>query len=119
MSIRGDVQELESLRKEIKALNERRKVLKTKEHVIETRIQDYLSSKNQPGLKHQGNAILIEEKSVHKPLKTKDRDANAIEILAKYNVPNAEQVMKEIMESRKGETVLKSKVKIQKLKSDQ
>lgn len=117
MSIKADVQELESIRAEIKSLNMRRKQLRDKEKIVETRIQDYLRAKNQPGVKHQGTAIIMEEKETRSSKKSKERDTDAMNVLERYGVRDAEKVLKEIMEARKGEPVPKTKLKISKYKN--
>jgi glutamine synthetase adenylyltransferase len=116
MSIKGDVMELESIRFELKGLTDKRKKLKEKEKAVEVRISEYLKSKDQPGLKHHGTAIILEEKDQQAPKKAKDRDVDAMSVLEKYGVKDTEKVLKEIMQARKGETIVKEKLKIKKYK---
>lgn len=117
MSIKSDVMELESIRAEIKSLSARRKKLKEKEKDVEARIKDYLHSKGQHGVKHHGTAIILEEKETRGPKKTKERTQDAICVLEKYGISNADQVLKEIMEARKGDPIPKSKLNIKKYKN--
>lgn len=116
MSIKADVAELETIRMELKLVAEKRKKLKQRELAIQTRIAEYLKSKDQPGVKHQGTAIILEEKEKHSHKKAKERDADAIQVLEKHGIQDAEKVLKEIMEARKGEPILKESLKIQKYK---
>jgi hypothetical protein len=116
MSIKSDVQELESIRSELKNLTSRRKNLKDKEKLVENRIQEYLKAKNQPGVKHQGIAVTIEEKEVSGPKNSKQRDSDAIAVIAKYVNKSPEKVLEEIMEARKGASIFKSKLKMKKFK---
>ena len=116
MSIKADVTELEAIRAEIKILNERRKKLKEREKGIEARIAEYLKAKDQHGVKHHGTAIILEEKERPGPKKPKDRDADAMQVLEKYGVKDTQKALKEIMDARKGEAVVKESLKIKKYK---
>ena len=62
MSIKSDVQELESIRVEIKLINDKKRKLKEKEREVENRITEYLKLNQHPGVKHQGRAIILEQK---------------------------------------------------------
>ena len=117
MSIKADVQELESIRSELKVLASRRKTLKEKEHTVELRIQQFLKSKNQPGVKHQGVAITIEEKEVPGPKNNKQRKEDAIAVISRFIDKSPEKIYEEIMNARKGEIITKSKLKMKKLKN--
>lgn len=118
MSIKTDVMELEAIRAELKTLSFRRKKLREKEQAVEQRIQDYLRSKEQPGLKHNGTAILLEEKEKRTTKKAKDRDRDAASVLEQYGIRDSERVLKEIMEARKGDPIPSAKLKIKKYKGD-
>ena len=114
MSIKSDIIELESLRNELKRLNLQRKNLLKNTKIVEKRIFDYLKSKDQCGLKHQGTAILLEEKEVRKVKKKKDINTTAISILEKYGIKNPEKALNEIIESRKLDPVKKEKLVVKK-----
>jgi len=116
MSIKADVTELESIRAEIKQLNIRRKKLKEKERAAEARIALYLKAKDQPGVKHRGTAVILEEKECSGPKKNKDRDLDAMHVLERYGVKDTEKVLKEILKARKGDAVMKESLKISKIK---
>lgn len=118
MSIKADVTELEAIRGEIKILNERKKKLKEKEKAVEARIAEYLRAKDQPGVKHHGTAIILEEKERPGPKKPKERDADAMTVLEKYGIQDTQKVLKEIMEARKGDSVVKESLKIKKYKGN-
>jgi hypothetical protein len=117
MSIKADVNELESIRAELRHLTARRKVLKAKEKAAEERIALFLKSKDQIGVKHQNVAILIEEKEISGPKKNKERDADAISVLQRYGITEADKVFAEIMQARKGDKILKEKLSLKKLNS--
>ena len=118
MSIKADVTELEAIRSEIKALNEKKKKLKEKEKAVEARIAEYLKAKDQPGVKHHGTAIILEEKERPGPKKPKDRDSDAMQVLEKYGIKDTQKALKEIMEARKGDAVVKESLKIKKYKGN-
>jgi len=116
MSIKADVKELESIRFEIKSLNARRKMLGDKAKIVEARITDYLKSKNTPGVKNNGLAVVLHEKPTSAPKKTKDRDMDAQLVLERYGIKDSQRVLEEIMNARKGEEIIKEKLQIHKYK---
>lgn len=116
MSIKQDMHELQSIRHEIKVLNGRRKSLREKEKDVEQRIQDYLRSKDQPGVKYNGTAIILENKEQRKVKKAKDRDRDALDILEEYGIENGQQVLQRILDARRGDPVPVSKLKFTKYK---
>lgn len=118
MSIKNDVYELESIRNEIKVLNIKRKKLKEKEKQVEIRISEYLKSKEQPGVKYQGTAILLEEKEKPLPKKAKERDMDSISVLEKYGIENPDKVLKELLNARKGDKIVKESLRITKYKGN-
>ena len=62
-SIQGNVQELKEINVEIKRLQNETKKLKKRGQELEKFIISYLNEKEQPGLKYQNTAILIENKA--------------------------------------------------------
>lgn len=119
MSIKGYVSELEIIKNEIKNLNEKKKKLKNRERELMSSISDFLKAHNQPGVKHQGIALVLEEKEKHEPKKSKERDTDAMEILKKYGIQDSEKALKEIMEARKGQKILQETLKFKKIKNGQ
>lgn len=116
MSIRADVNTLTALRAEMKNLRERMKGLRVKEAEVTARIAEYLKVKDTPGLKDNGVAIILEQKETTGRKKAKEGDNDVMSILERYGIRDTEKVLKEITEARKGEKVLKEKLKIQKYK---
>ncbi len=116
MSIKSDINELESIRAELKSLNLKRKKLKEKEKEAELRIAEYLKSKDTPGVKNNGVAVVLEEKEQPGPKKNKDRDLDAIVVLERHGISDPKKVLEEIMTARKGEKTIKPKVKVSKYK---
>jgi len=116
MSIKSDVLELESIRAEIKSLAAKRKELRKREKVVEERIIQYLEIKEQPGLKHHGTAIILEQKEARERKKAKERDMDAKLVLERYGISDADRVLAEVLEARKGNKVPVKKLKIKKYK---
>lgn len=112
-SIQNNVQELKDINNEIKRLQIETKKLKKRAQDIEKNILSYLNEKEQPGLKYQNTAIIIENKAKRVTKPKKDIDANAVKILEEVGVFNAREILSKIAESRKGEQIQMQKVKLQ------
>jgi hypothetical protein len=115
MSIKGDVNELNLINAEIKQLGTRSRTLRKKAKEVEARIITYLNEKEQPGLKYNGTAIVIENKNKRASKKSKDREFDALQILKNNGIQNARDILDEIMEARKGQSIPNQKIKIKKL----
>lgn len=116
MSIQGYVVELQRLKIELKNLNTKRRVLLKQVKDIEAKISAFLKEKDQPGVKYQGTAIILEQKEKPVKKKNKDRDSDAISVLKNYGIDDAENVFKKLMEARKGALEVKETLKITNLK---
>lgn len=117
MSIKNDVMELESIQTEKKILGAKLKKLREREKAIQSRIAEFLRSKDQIGVKHQGTAVVLEEKEVREKKKNKERDADAIAVLRdKFGIADPEKALAEIMEARKGAKLVEEKLHIKKYK---
>lgn len=116
MSIKGYVNELNQLNAEIKRLQARTRLLRQKSKKVEEHIVKYLQEKDQPGVKYKGTAIVMENKPKRLLKKTKEREEDALEVLRSHGVENADKVLKEIMEARKGDSVNTTKIKIKQIK---
>jgi len=112
-SIQNNVKELKDINTEIKRLQIETKKLKKRAQDIEKNILSYLNEKEQPGLKYQNTAIIIENKAKRITRTKKDVDGNAIRILEEVGIPNAREILNKITESRKGEQIQMQKVKLQ------
>lgn len=102
-------QEIQRHRKEIKKLNERKTIL-------DNEIKDFLQSKEQPGLKYQGVAIVLEDSVKHKYKKKDDKKKDCCDLLSEYGIQNTEDVFSKIINTLKGEEEQTVKLKIKKLK---
>lgn len=116
MSIKADINELNQVNAEIKRLGDLGRTLKKQAKVIESRILEYLQSKEQPGVKFNDTAIIVENKVKRGSKKTAERENDAIRILEDNGIDNAKQVLNQILEARKGDEEEIKKIKIKKIK---
>jgi hypothetical protein len=116
MSIKSDVKELESIRLELRMLNDKRRRLKEKESICNERINAYLKNNNLPGLKHDGSAIIIEEREKHSIKPKKEKKLSSMEVLTNYglNEKDAEKVLNELSQAVKGEAKIVPVLKFKK-----
>jgi len=117
MSIQGRLNELNSIKNELKSLRARSSQLRNRAKNIEDEINQYLDSKDQPGLKYKGVAIMRENKTKRKYKRPKDKDTDALGVLENHGVSNAQDVLKELMEARKGSPAEYRKLKFKSYKS--
>lgn len=114
MSIKADVRELQSIRLELQRMTQKRKELKQKEGEVEARIRDFLKAKDQPGLRDGDFSLIIEEKEVTGPKKAKEKQEDSLAVLERHGVQSPEKLLEELMQARKGEVVVKQKLKVSK-----
>ena len=115
MSIKNDILELNQINAEIKRLYTETRVLRKRSKNIEERILEYLKTKDQPGLKYNNTAIIVENKDRVIPKKKSDSEHDIIQVLRNNGVDDPVSVFKQITEAKKGETVEKRKLKFTKL----
>lgn len=116
MSIQGDITELNNVNNEIKRLSLELKKLRNQSKNIELRIVNFLKEKEQPGVKYQGKAIILESKEKYVKKKKNEQETDALEVISRFNIPEPEKVLKEILDARKGDVTEISKLKIKKIK---
>jgi hypothetical protein len=116
MSIQGKVNELNSIKSELKSLRQRGTVLRKRVKVIEEEIDEYLYSKDQPGLKYKGTAITRETSIKRRTKKKADARADAIYVLERKGVESPEKIFDEMMEARRGSPTEQRKLKFKKIK---
>ena len=117
MSIQGKVNELNSIKNELKSLRQRGVSLRKRAKIIEEEIDEYLDSKDQPGLKYKGTAIIRETATKRRIKKKADARADAIEVLERRGVESAEKVFDELMDARRGSPTEQRKLKFKKIKN--
>lgn len=116
MSIKGKVNELQMIQNELKSLRARGSKLRQRTKVLEQEIDDYLESKDQPGLKYNGVAIVREDKQMRKSKKKTDQRNDALDVLEGAGVHSPEKVLDAIMEARRGSPTVNRKLKLKKIK---
>lgn len=116
MSIKAYIQELEGVKSELRKLSAQRKILKKRQEGLETSISEYLESKDQPGLKYNGMAFVVEEKTTKSYKKQKDKDNDSLEVLKSAGIQSPEKLLTRLLEARTGDPVVKEKLKIKKIK---
>lgn len=117
MSISADLSELRGIEHDIKRMNGELKKLRKRKKDLETNIAAYIKSKDLPGVKHHGTAVLLEEKVKKASKSNKDRDRDAMNVLQQYGIQESpEKVLKEILKARQGEDVIIDKIKMKKYK---
>jgi hypothetical protein len=116
MSIQNEINELTQVNAEIKRLSLQLRTLRKRAKDIESNVIDFLQQKDQPGLKYQNKAIILETKEKRSTKKRSEQEADAINVLSKYDISEPDKVLKEILESRKGSSKEISKLKIKQIK---
>lgn len=111
-AIVGVINELESIRKELKSLRDQTRRLNTRKAALEGEILRFMEAKDQAGLKYKGMKIEAQEKEVFLRKKKADKEQSAIETLRQYGLSNAEQAYTDLIESMRGQKQQTYKVRI-------
>ena len=80
-------------------------------------IIDYLNHKEQPGVKFQDTAIILENKTKREVKNKKIVEKDLLDILENNGVSNAQDVLKDIINARKGTEISMQKIKIHPIKN--
>lgn len=115
MSIKNYVDELEQLQSEIKNNNTRNRILRQRVKELEANISEYLSEKDQKGVKYKGKAIIIEQKESRPVKKKKEREAGIISLFENLGVNDPRDAYTRLLDTQKGEPVKHNKIKFKKL----
>lgn len=116
MSIQANVQELKEINTEIKRLRGVASELKKRAEIIKKSIIEYLNEKEQPGLRDNNTALIIENKPKRLGKSKKDIEKDSLKILQENGISNAADVLKEILKARSGGEVQIQQIKIQPIK---
>jgi hypothetical protein len=114
MSIKSYLNELETIKLEIKNNNKRNKILKNRVKIIESNISDYLKCRDQNGLKYNGKTLLLENREKRKRKKEKDKKNDLLLLLKNLGINDTEKIYSKIIESQKGEIFENDVLKFQK-----
>ena len=117
MSIKADVRELQSLQREAKHLRGKLKGLNSRMKDVEAKIHEYMKAKDMKGFKYNGMVIMAETKEKRKRKKKEDQRLDAVYVLEKYGVRDADKALEELMEARRGSPEETSKLKMSLLKN--
>ena len=117
MSIKGYVDELNMLNQEIKRNNMKNRKLRERVKELETNIAAYLQSKDQTGVKYNGQAIVVEHKAKHLVKKKKEKEEDVISLFRSLGITDADYAYQKLQEVQRGETVEQTKLKVTKLKN--
>ena len=90
--------------------------LKKRKTKLEEDIAKFLKEKDQPGIKYKGIAAVLEDKTKRLPKKKAQKTEDCISVLKAYNVLQPEKLLKDIMETMKGDEVETEVVKIKNIK---
>ena len=114
MTIQESVRTLTEINKEIIRSSKELAKLRKQAKAINKEITDYIISREQIGVKCDGNAFIVDKKTkpITKPKKLKEQ--SYIEIVEKYGIDNPQEFLKELMSAGKLEKEV-TKLKIQKL----
>lgn len=115
MSITNTVSELNKINKEIQRYRLEIKKLNERKTVLDNEIKEFLKTKDQPGLKYQGVAVILEDGVKHKYKKKDEKKRDCCDVLREYGIENPEDAFNKIVESLKGEEEQTTKLKIKKL----
>jgi|Laugresbdmm110sn_1035088.scaffolds.fasta_scaffold186482_1 hypothetical protein len=114
INIKGLLQELSGLEKDLKLKRQEIKKLSERQKEIKNKISKFLKENNQPGVRDlsQGIAVISEKKKRQKPKKEDEKRKDAMTILHNYmDESKARQIYDQIKETLKGnhfeENVLK------------
>lgn len=117
MSIVSNINELQSINVAISKNNKENSNLRKRKKIIEQQIAEYLDSKEQPGVKFQDTAIIIDKMTKWSYKNKKDKEEDSIKILEEYGVSNAKEALCELLKVRKGDETETKKIKIKKIKT--
>lgn len=117
MDIKGNVTELQEIDIEIKRLSQSLKQLRERKKLLEKKIIAFLDSNDQPGVKYNNVALVIEEKNKCVRKKPDQKKQDCIDILKKYGLnKNADELMVELSFAMKGYSKKEKKIKMRKIK---
>ena len=112
----GVVNELKSICSELKKHRNDTIRLNKRKKLLESQVIEYLRAKDEHGFKHNGVAIIAEEKEARGPKKRNEKLEGGISVLENYGIDNPKEVLEELLEKMKGSPVPTTKLKIKEIK---
>lgn len=116
MSIVNFINELQSIYIAIAKNNKDNASLRKRSKLIEQNIAEYLESKDQPGVKFQDTAVVIDKRPKWSYKSKKNTEEDSLKILEEYGISNPKEVLDELLKARKGDEIETKKIKIKKIK---
>ena len=115
MNVTSQINELQSLEKEISNISKKLKKLRTRKKIIEDDISTYLRETNKPGIKYKGRAILLKEVDKHQRLRKKEKAKEGQSVLEQYGITNSDKVLNEVLDAMRGPKESNYKLQIKKI----
>jgi hypothetical protein len=115
-TIQSNVNEIKEINLEIKLLQEKIKNLKKRSTELERDILQYLNEKEQPGVKYQNTAIVIENRQKNVMKKKKDANNEMLKFIAEHGISKPEEFLKHLNNIKKENVIEMQKIKIQNYK---
>ena len=115
MSIQADLNEINLIDDELSRMRKRMTELRKQKQAAEMRVLHFLETKDQPGVKFRGKAIIADKRTARVYKNPKKKNEDGADILRQHGIHNADKVLEEIIEAMKGEKIEKEKLKIKKL----
>ena len=119
MSITGELNELESLNKEIVRISTNLRGLRKQKKDIEDRISKFIKKEEKPGLKYRGTQFVSKTTQVvDRSRSTKVKESDAINVLKNYGMSDGDSkvVVGEIIEAMRGPRKEETKLIVKKTK---
>ena len=115
-SIKGYIQELEGLKNEIKRNNLRNRELNKRVKIIEESIKNFLTSKQQSGIKYNDVAIVMENKERKTTKKKQELENDIMRVLSSLGIQDTRTAYEVLEAARKNDNIQESKLKFKKIK---
>ena len=112
------VTELKELVADIKQRSMQLGKLRKRKEELEKKITDFLTEKDQPGVKYKDTAVILEKNKIKRvPKKKAQKEEECLEVLKYYGITNAEKILNELVETMKGEEVPKNTIRLKDVRS--
>jgi hypothetical protein len=112
------VTELKEITTEVKNRSKELCKLRARKVELEKKICDFLTEKDQPGVKYKDVAIILEKNKYKRmPKKKAQKEEDCLNVLKHYGVSNAEKIFGELLETMKGDEVQKNAIRLKDVRS--
>lgn len=112
------VTELKELSTEVKNRSKELTKLRKRKEELEKKICDFLTEKDQPGVKYKDVAVILEKNKYKRlPKKKAQKEEDCVNLLKHYGISNAEKICSEFFETMKGEEIPKNALRLKDVRS--